>query len=767
MSKQSLVVSFLFVLLLCSPVASASEHDQKDWLVYLDSENHIRPFLQLYPSIVLDTTNHVVSLSAPSSVIDEIEKLPFVSHVEPNYTKSVTAQDNIYNDPLFSQQWALSKINSTQTLQRYKNKQVNLVKGQQVINEHSGQKATYTGQSLNASHFTLTGNKMSLSRLSVTLKNVHSSWSLHVYDEQNKLIGQNTGSHATLDVLLPKNKTYSSLTIKLTGIEKWPSIPTIKHVVGVNHVRVAVIDSGVAQHEDFCENVLVSLSKDYKESLPYANDQFGHGTHVTGILAACGHNARGITGIIGNAPVDIIPLKVLDGFGNGTDFDISQAVEDAIEMDVDVMNMSLAGKGETTMLREAIMGAIKKNILVVASAGNNRLPTDEIYPASYPGVLTVTGTEPNNETISIANYGWAVDISAPGSSILSTHLNQQYKTMRGTSMATPFVSGTAALVKATYPHLDFVTMRQHLLRTTVDIKENGYDQWTGKGLLQVDQALLQKPASYAAEWLNLKPNQPLRSGGSYLLGTSASLLQKDALLFVNESLIGRKKIEEAFQLFTLTHTSSTRKKIDVHALFVTQQDDILYETYVPAQNSQAKAASTLKDVHPSFWAYEEIKKANEAELINGYEDGSFKPNNSITRRHSVMMLNRLFQWPLPSSLSLPFDDTPVSIPGFISLLSTYHQGIVKGYENKFKPEENLTRAQMAVILARALKIDLTQVTKVHSFHDVASSHHAYAAIQHLTKLGIITKQDAFRPNEQITRAQFCAMLIRVKQQIDS
>jgi hypothetical protein len=765
MLMRSMSIAFLFVFFLFSPTIYAAEDNEKDWLIYFDSTHHMSQFLERYPSTIFDTENRIVSFSASLSFIDKVEQLPFVKDVEPNYTKSATAQTAPYNDPLFSQQWALSKVDALHTLKRYRDKQVNALKGTQLTLEPSGQKMTYQEQPFTTSHFTLSGKERPLSRISVTLMNTHSLWSIEVYDEHNQLIGQNKGDLPTLDVLVPKNRMYTVLRMKLITDEKWTSPPTIKRVTGVNHARVAVVDSGVIPHEDFCDNLLISLGKDYREKLPYARDQFGHGTHVTGILAACGHNQKGMTGIIGNAPIDIIPLKVLDEFGNGTDFEISQAVEDATKMDVDVINMSLAGKGETTVLREAVMNAFKKNILIVASAGNQHVPTDHIYPASYPGVLTVTGTEQTNVPIAIANYGWAVDLSAPGASILSTHLNNQYKAMRGTSMATPFVSGAAALLKVTYPHLDAITTRQHLLHTAVDIKDRGYDQWTGRGIIQVDKVLSQKPPTHAAEWVNLKPNQPLRKGGSYLLGTSPSLLQKDALLFVNESLVERRIIEDSLQLFTFPVVQSSQKKVDVHTLFVDQSKRILSTTHFPVQHHQVQATRTLKDVPPSFWGYEEIKKAHEAELINGYEDGTFRPMESITRRHSLMMLNRLFQWPLPSALELPFEDITIKTPGFISILSTYHQGIVTGYGQEFRPEQRLTRAQMAMLLARSLQVNVNQSLAVHTFRDVPPSHDAYHAIQQLVKLNIITKQDMFRPNASLTRAQFCAMLIRAQQHI--
>jgi subtilisin family serine protease len=311
---------------------------------------------------------------------------------------------------------------------------------------------------------------------------------------------------------------------------------------GVNHLVIAVVDSGVSDHKDLCQNILYSLGKDYTNGSKYPIDQNGHGTHVTGILSACLNNKIGISSVLGNATVDILPLKVLDADGLGEDFKISQAVTAAVNLHVDVINMSLAGKGQTNILEEAIREAYNNQIPVVVAAGNWSTSTEMIFPASYPSAITVSGMNSSLKKVDSSDFGWEVDISAPGENIISSYLGDSYKTFDGTSMATPMVSGAVALLKLAYPGISITELRNRLFKSTEDLLSYGYDVQTGAGMIRYDKLTNSKSIS-PLEWLNKKESQPY-SNGEFLISVSPEMVGKKLVIFMNEKKSMRKPFNQ-------------------------------------------------------------------------------------------------------------------------------------------------------------------------------------------------------------------------------
>ncbi|MDE5939737.1 MAG: S8 family serine peptidase [Lachnospiraceae bacterium] len=204
-------------------------------------------------------------------------------------------------------------------------------------------------------------------------------------------------------------------------------------------VKVAVLDSGVnASHPDLRirENINKVTGADSAE------DGYGHGTHVAGIIGAAANNGRGGCGIAPEA--EIYNIRVMDGKGKGTDADIIAGLTAAIEQDVDVINMSLGGPGYNGIYQAKINEAYEAGIAVIVSAGNDGVSNIN-YPACYDHVICVAATDTNNSRAVFSTYGSWVDLSAPGENILSTY-KTGYAFMSGTSQACPVVSGEAALL---------------------------------------------------------------------------------------------------------------------------------------------------------------------------------------------------------------------------------------------------------------------------------------------------------------------------------
>ncbi|MCK2000405.1 S8 family serine peptidase [[Brevibacterium] frigoritolerans] len=267
-------------------------------------------------------------------------------------------------------------------------------------------------------------------------------------------------------------------------------------------VKVAVIDSGVSKHDD----LRVSGGKSF---VPYTSsylDDNGHGTHVAGIISA-ENNSFGVVGIAPDS--DIYALKVLDNKGSGYLSNIIAGIDWSIENHMDIINLSLGTEEDSVALKAAVDRAYSAGILVVASSGNDSAPVVG-YPAKYPSVIGVSATDQNNKLASYSNFGPEIEMSAPGTYILSTHLNNKYVFMSGTSMAAPYVSGQLALLKQLYPTATANELRSLSHNQTVDLGAPGKDSQFGYGLVQapvIAQSITDYTLSIPTQFKPLNVNQ--------------------------------------------------------------------------------------------------------------------------------------------------------------------------------------------------------------------------------------------------------------------
>lgn len=261
---------------------------------------------------------------------------------------------------------------------------------------------------------------------------------------------------------------------------------------GSSDVVVAVLDTGVDySHPDLISNIWfrpdnipqytddeLGTFDDYHGYNAADNngdpmDDNGHGTHCAGIIGAEGDNDKGIAGI--NWKVEIMPLKFLGRSGNGSTKDAIEAINYAIDRKKNGVNLRVisASWGSTMYsraLEDVIRAAGQEGILFIAAAGNSSTDNDKRphYPSNYdlPNVISVAASDHNDELASFSNFGIkTVHIAAPGRDIRSTWLNDDYRDASGTSMATPYVSGIAALVLANDPELSAEQLREKLLKS--------------------------------------------------------------------------------------------------------------------------------------------------------------------------------------------------------------------------------------------------------------------------------------------------------------
>ena len=248
-------------------------------------------------------------------------------------------------------------------------------------------------------------------------------------------------------------------------------------------VTIAILDSGVdMSHPEMVGKVVQGYDFVNNDNNP--QDDYGHGTHVAGIAAARSNNGLGIAGVSWGA--QIMPVKVLNSFGQGSFSNVAAGIIWATDHSAQIINMSLGGSNYSQILQDAVDYAARRNVLLVASSGNTN-SNFVLYPARLPQVIAVAATNANNQHASFSNYGAEIDIAAPGDNILSLWLGGGYSTFSGTSMATAYVSGLAAVLLG-YDN-NARTVRQHLEATALDISPPGWDMYTGAGLIQMDAAI--------------------------------------------------------------------------------------------------------------------------------------------------------------------------------------------------------------------------------------------------------------------------------------
>jgi subtilisin family serine protease len=258
---------------------------------------------------------------------------------------------------------------------------------------------------------------------------------------------------------------------------------------------VAVVDTGVlASHEDLAGRLLPGHDFVQNDNTP--QDENGHGTHVTGIVAADAGNGKGIEGVAPGAKV--MPIRVLDASGSGTTDNVAKGINYAVTHGADVINLSLGGDAVSTILgsdavfTKAVQNALDHGVVVIAAAGNDTAPFCE--QPTVTGPLLCVGAIDKRDMRTF--YSSSGDLVAPGGSattgasdedILSTYNDGAYQALAGTSQATPHVSGVAALLVSLGLHGKAVTNR--ILATARDAGLPGPDDIYGAGILDARAAV--------------------------------------------------------------------------------------------------------------------------------------------------------------------------------------------------------------------------------------------------------------------------------------
>lgn len=316
---------------------------------------------------------------------------------------------------------------------------------------------------------------------------------------------------------------------------------------GNKNVIVAVIDTGVDyNHQELKDNIFINRGEfgGGKESNGIDDDANGfvddfhgwnfagvstnnpmddneHGTHCSGTIGAKGNDGVGIVGV--NWNTSILPVKFLSGSGSGTLADAVKAIQYATLMKANVMSNSWGGGGFTQTMFDAIVAAKNQGLLFVAAAGNDAQNADNNphYPAGYQvdNVIAVAATTNRDSLASFSTYGKrTVHIAAPGQNIYSSVPNNGYDSFSGTSMATPHVSGAAALLWGTDTNMTYAQVKDRLIRSR-DFLPGLARKIVSSGRLNINNAIKgiypPSPEPSESDWKDVSLSSPIESAHPY------------------------------------------------------------------------------------------------------------------------------------------------------------------------------------------------------------------------------------------------------------
>ncbi|KMY56295.1 hypothetical protein AC623_18320 [Bacillus sp. FJAT-27231] len=518
-------------------------------------------------------------------------------------------------------------------------------------------------------------------------------------------------------------------------------------------VKVGILDSGIdTKHPDLqvaggaCMMTILRIDG-CKNSY---NDDNGHGTHVAGIIAAK-NNSIGVVGVAPNA--QIYSIKVLDKLGDGTTSTMMAGVEWAIKNKMDIINISITSPYEDDYLHRMIQRAYDSGVLVVAAAGNEGEPltgepSSVQYPAKFPEVIAVSSVDANKGHGSLASIGKEVELTAPGEKIYSTYPTTiktsepvGYRTLSGTSMASPYVVGLAALYKEKYPEMSNKRIRMLLQKNAIDLGASGRDDFYGYGLAQVDQNPTD-PAFSLPYSTDGKGKVTIDTSDAAAKFTAYNVYRFDTLITK-----GAKASE------MVDYATNGTVQYYFHPVVNGKESPNFVSLKV------GNPAPALKDVSLDKWYNRFVVYLYHEGIMKGYPNGEIRPERSISRSEAAILLG--------TSLGLDgtkrntrFKDVTAAVGSSGYVESLAQAKVISGYpDGTFRPNEPVSRAEMAILIAKAYHI---AGQSTGPFKDISSRVTGYEYINGLAAKNIINgfEDRTFRPSTAINRAGFSAFLAK-------
>ena len=393
-------------------------------------------------------------------------------------------------------------------------------------------------------------------------------------------------------------------------------------------------------------------------------------------MAAAGDDGVGMAGTAWS--VKIMPVKITEN-DLAYDSTLANGIEYAVDHGADVINISFTSTYDTLIQETAVDYALAHNVVVVASAGNDSASGVE-YPAAYPGVISVGATDKTNARASYSAYGPGLDLVAPGDGIVSWAVIQGSSRIglwSGTSFSAPMVSGIVALMRSVDPGLTPTEAADMLESTAQDLGPAGWDPDFGYGLVNASAAV-----SAAVEATSTTTSSTTTSSSTSTTSSSTS-----------------------------TTSSST-------------------STTISTTTTTTVGTQRFSDVGPTTQYAEQIDDLASHGIVSGLGDGTFGPQQPLTRQQFAKMVVLTMGYPVSDADTSPFvdvADVSGSLYPYHYVAAAWKNGITQGTTaTHYSPYANISRAQVITMVVRGAQLAEPPASYIPPFSDFSSVHYPSA-----------------------------------------
>lgn len=431
------------------------------------------------------------------------------------------------------------------------------------------------------------------------------------------------------------------------ALRAWEILKAVPH----KKVKVAVLDTGAdIEHPDLKNIINIEESCELLDEAgttgPLLGDGYikgilsenggGHGTHVSGLIAAEADNGIGIAGAGSAGDNSVIDLMVVDIFSKDTKTSLKYLIEGmeyAKNHGAKILNMSLGMKYNSfddTMLKAACDALAQEGMIIICAAGNYGLEDSEelsVVPSDYNSTISVIALKEDNVRNDSSCYGFLKDISAPGKDIYSTKKDGDYGVMSGTSMAAPQVTAAAAMVCSLFPEVTVKEMKDLLHNSATDIGIQGFDMETAYGLLNMRKMLEEVTGDI---WIASELPYMDMTENEWYYESAAYLYQYGIMTGLDEKTFGGAETIKRAQFAVMLYRFEG-------------EPEVLRTDSIP-ENTDTSGFCIFPDVPEGEFYTEAVKWAASSGIIRGYENGYFGPADEITREQIAAMLYRYAEY---------------------------------------------------------------------------------------------------------------------------
>jgi len=439
-------------------------------------------------------------------------------------------------------------------------------------------------------------------------------------------------------------------------------------------IKVAIIDTGInAEHEEF-KNLQITQGTNVVDSSDNVKDNYGHGSFISGIIAAAKNNGKGIAGLTDK--VTIIPIKCFaSSIETNASYVISAIYEAVDTYGCDVINLSLGLPNNMRSFRETVDYAAEKGVLMIASVGNNASST-VMYPAGYENVVGVGSVGRDNRVSYFSQRNSSVFVVAPGENLCSIGWegpDAYKKGGQGTSFSTAHVTAMAAVAKYYRPDITIGEFKELLKISSADLGTEGYDKSYGHGLINM------------AEFMRL-----LTTDYKYPFKDVEGTWAEESIYYCVDRGLFKGVSSTAFEPDTPMN----------RAMFITVLGRL-------SGDDVAGYTSNFKDVVPGDWYYEYVGWGAEKGIAMGKGSDLFAPYENVTREQMAVFMYRYAEVHglldgEENSMPMGFDDVDdISDWAREAMSWAVMSGLINGRTaTELVPFGTATRAEVATILMR-------------------------------------------------------------------